>query len=146
TVNVTALTEKLKSANPGELESGLNEAKSAGKGAAPVAPVIEDLLRRGAPGELTSLALDALGAIGSEASSSALAPYGRHRKADIRKKALTALSHTGGGLAATNLRAALSDPDPGVRGAAASGLGALKNHEVVPDLFAALDHGVLEAA
>jgi HEAT repeat protein len=146
TVNVPALTEKLKNGDPVALEAGLNEARTAGKGAAPVAPLIEELVQRGVPGDLTGLALDALGAIGSESSSAAIAPYGRHRNPDIRKKALTALSRTGGSLAAATLRAALSDPDAGVRGVAASGLGTVKSRDAVQDLFAALDHDVTEAA
>jgi hypothetical protein len=146
TVNVAALTEKLKSADPVEVEGALSEAKAAGKGAAPVAPVIEELLRRGAPGELATRALEALGAIGSETSTPVIAPYGRHRNPDTRKKALAALSRTGGSLAVATLRAALSDPDGGVRGVAASGLGALNGREAVADLFTALDHDVVEAA
>jgi HEAT repeat protein len=145
-INVPALTEKLKSGDPVELEAGLTEAKAAGKGAARVAPVIEELLRRGAPGDLTGLALDALGAIGSETSTPAIAPYGHHRNPDTRKKALAALSRTGGTLAVATLRAALSDPDAGVRGAAANGLGALKARDTVQDLFVALDHDVVDAA
>jgi hypothetical protein len=128
------------------LEAGLAEVKAAGKGAAPVAPVIEELLRRGAPGEQTGLALDAIGAIGSETSTVAIAPYGHHRNPDVRKKALAALSRTGGTLAVATLRAALSDPDAGVRGVAASGLGPLKSHDAVQDLFVALDHDVVDAA
>jgi HEAT repeat protein len=146
TVNVAALTEKLKSADPVEVEAALSEAKAAGKGAGPLAPFIEDVLRRGAPGELAALALDALGAIGSETSAPAIAPYARHRSPETRKKALAALSRTGGSLAVATLRAALSDPDAAVRGIAASGLGALKGKEAVQDLFTALDHDVVEAA
>ena len=146
TVNVAALTEKLKSGEPVDVRAGLAEAKAAGKGAAPVAPTIEELLRRGAPGDLAGLAIDALGAIGSETSTPALAPYGRHRTPDTRKKALAALSRTGGSAAVASLRAALSDPDAGVRAVAASGLGTLRGREAVQDLFTALDHDVIDAA
>jgi hypothetical protein len=44
------------------------------------------------------------------------------------------------------LRHALSDGDPMVRGVAATGLGTLKAKDAVPDLFAALDRRVAEAA
>jgi len=46
TVNVSALTEKLKSSDPAEVGAALTEAKAAGKGARPVTPAVEDLLRR----------------------------------------------------------------------------------------------------
>jgi HEAT repeat protein len=145
-VNIAALTEKLKSSDPADLEAALAEAKSAGKAARAVAPVIEELLARGVSREVTLLALDALGEVGAESSSPALVLYCRHRDPDVRKRGLAALSRIGGTVATATVRAALSDPDAGVRGAAASGLGALKSRDAVQDLFLALDHEVLEAA
>ena len=44
------------------------------------------------------------------------------------------------------LRAALSDSDAAVRGIAATALGDMKVREAIPDLFAALDRDVAEAA
>jgi HEAT repeat protein len=44
------------------------------------------------------------------------------------------------------MKHALSDSDAVVRGTAASGLGALKAKDAVPELFVALDHRVNEAA
>ena len=44
------------------------------------------------------------------------------------------------------LRAALSDPDAGVRGLSATGLGNMKARDAVGDLFTALEHKVAEAA
>src|SRR4051794_20527597 len=67
TVNVAALTEKLKGADPMDVQAALTEAKGAGKGARPLAPVIEELLQRGA-GELAGLALQTLGEVGTETS------------------------------------------------------------------------------
>ena len=66
-----------------EVQAALAEAEIGGQGAAPLAPVIEELLRGGAPGELAGLALDALGAVGSETSSPAIAPM---RATEIRKR------------------------------------------------------------
>jgi HEAT repeat protein len=57
-----------------------------------------------------------------------------------------ALTRTKGAAATTAFRRALSDKDPAVRATAASGLGALKAKDAVPDLFLALDHRVNEAA
>jgi HEAT repeat protein len=146
TVNVAALTEKLKSGVPVEVQAALTEAKAAGKAAAALAPPIEELLRRGASADLTALALDALGAVGNETSTPAIVPYARHRNPETRKKAIGALSRMGGTAAVATLRAALSDPDAGVRSAAANGLGALKAREAIGDLFTALDHDVIDAA
>jgi hypothetical protein len=146
TVNVPALTEKLKSSDPVEVDAALTEAKAAGKGARPLVPAIEDLLRRGTQNELVGHALMALGEAGTETSAPVIAPYSRHRNPETRKRALAALGRTGGSVAVAALRAALSDPDPGVRGVAASGLGPARGREAVGDLFLALDHQVVEAA
>jgi HEAT repeat protein len=146
TVDVPALTAKLKSPDPKIVEAGLTEAKAAGKGALPVAPAIEDLLRRGTQAELVGLALEALGEVGSESSSAAIAPYARHRSADMRKQALSALSRTGGAVAIAMLRDGLSDSDAEVRAVAARGLGRLPAQAAVKDLFVALEHGVADAA
>ena len=59
---------------------------------------------------------------------------------------MQALAKTRGAIAAQALRAALSDPDAGVRGLAATGLGNLRAKDAVADLFVALDHKIPEAA
>jgi hypothetical protein len=141
-----AIAEKLKSGDPAEVGAALDEARAAGKSARSLVPSIEELLRRGAQNDIVGRALLTLGEIGTENSAPAISPYARHRNPDLRKRALAALSRTGGGVAIAVLRAALSDPDPGVRGVAASGLGPARAREAVGDLFLALDHQVLEAA
>jgi len=145
TVNVVALTDKLKSGDPAEVAAALAEAKAAGQGARPIAPAIEDLLRRGLKADLVGLALQTLGEVGTETSVPAITPYSRHRNPDTRKKALSALVKIGSSTAVATLRDALSDPDPGVRAVAASGLGPLGGREAIPDLFAALDRQVTES-
>jgi hypothetical protein len=57
-----------------------------------------------------------------------------------------ALTRTKGAGAAQALRRALGDSDAQIRGNAAAGLGSLDARGAVPDLFAALDHRVNEAA
>jgi len=146
TVNVAALTERLKSSDPAEVETALGEAKAAGKGALPLAPAVEDLLRRGTSPAMATLALGVLAEIGGPSSAPSLEPYLHHRSQEIRKKAFTTLVKTGGPAAITWLREGLSDSDAGVRGVAASGLGTLKGREAIGDLFLALDHQVIEAA
>jgi HEAT repeat protein len=146
TVNVAALTERLKSSDGEEVEKALTEAKAAGKGALPVAPAVEDLLRRGTSPAIATLALGVLAEIGGPGSAPSIQPYLHHRSPEIRKKALGTLVKTGGPTAIGSLREALSDSDAGVRGIAASGLGTLKGREAMADLFLALDHQVTEAA
>src|SRR5262249_33053923 len=119
---------------------------AAGKGAAPLARPIEELLGRGTSPEVGGLALTTLAKIGGPANADAILPYARHRSPEMRKKALKALVKTGAGSTVGALRAGLSDPDPGVRGVAASGLGTVKGREGMDDLFVALDHQVIEAA
>jgi HEAT repeat protein len=146
TVNVAALTERLKSSEGTEVEKALGEAKAAGKGALPLGPAVEDLLRRGTSPGIATLALGVLAEIGSPASAASIQPYLHHRSPEIRKRALATLAKTGGPTAIGWLREALSDSDAGVRGTAASGLGALKGREAIGDLFLAFDHQVIEAA
>ncbi|HEY3593433.1 MAG TPA: HEAT repeat domain-containing protein [Polyangiaceae bacterium] len=146
TVNVPALTAKLKSSDLAAVQEALDEASSAGKGAGPLAKPIEDVLARGTTAEIDEAALGALGRVGGPANSEAILPFARHRSPEMRKKALLALVKTNGAPTVGALRQALSDPDPGVRGVAASGLGTIKGREGMDDLFRALDHQVTEAA
>jgi HEAT repeat protein len=137
---------KLKSADAGEIEAGLDEARLAAKAALPAVPIIVDLLEKGLPLSLTQRAVDTLGDIESEQASSALSFYTRHRDLAIRRSAVKAIVRTKGAPAVKALRAALSDPDPTVRSVAATGLGSLRAKEAVGDLFVALDHRVNDAA
>jgi hypothetical protein len=145
-VDLTELAGKLKAGDPSEIKAALQAAKAEGKKAASLAPAVEELLRRGASADLVLPALDALGALGVPASSATIRPYAHHRSAELRRSAVKALIKTGGAQATAALREALSDADPMVRGLGASGLGALKDHGALADLFVALDHKVEEAA
>jgi len=146
TVNVPALTAKLKSDDLAVVQEALEEAGTAGKAAAPLAHTIEELLGHGTSAEVDALAITTLGRVGGPANAEAILPYARHRSPELRKKALVALVRTNGAPTVAALRQALSDPDPGVRGVAASGLGTVKGREGLDDLFRALDHQVTEAA
>jgi HEAT repeats len=145
-IDVAGLTAKLKSADSAQVQAALDEIRDIGQGAAVLAPQVESLLRAGAGAELTEALLETLGALRSESSSAVIRPYTRHRTKEIRVAAIKALTRTGGSEAVAALRAGLSDADPAVRNAAAGGLGTLKSKEAIGDLFAALDHKVLEAA
>ena len=139
--------EKLKSADPARIREALDDIRMAGKGGgAPAVAAVVELLRRGLPTALTQAAIETLGDTESESASDTLAWYAHHRSAPIRRAAIDALAKTRGAVAARALRDALSDRDPQVRGAAATGLGALGAKDAMADLFLALDHNVSEAA
>ena len=110
------------------------------------APLIEQLLARGASSKLLLRAIGVAGALGQESSSNALAPYVKHRAPDVRRAAAQSLARTKGSIAVQALRDALRGSDPALRGTAAEGLGALGAKAAVPDLFVVLPKEVPEAA
>jgi len=110
------------------------------------APLVDALLVRGANSKLLLRAIGVAGALAAPSSSSALAPYVKHRAADVRGAAARSLSRTKGSVAVSALREALRGSDPGLRGTAAEGLGVLGAKEAVPDLFVVLPKDVPEAA
>jgi HEAT repeat protein len=138
--------KRLRSGDPAQVKGALDEVRTSARAGAPAAPVIAELLEQGLTPSLTQAAIDTLGDTESEAGSRALGWYAQHRNVELRRSAVQALSHTRGPVAVKALRQALSDPDPSVRGLAATGLGSMKAKETVADLFVALDHKVAEAA
>lgn len=138
--------ERLRSGDPARVQSALDDVRIAGRGGEVSAKVIVSLLRQGMSVSLTQAAIETLGETGSASAGDVLSSYARHRHVSIRKASVQALARTGGPVAIRALKLALSDPDPSVRGVAATGLGALKAHEATPELLAALDHGVSEAS
>ena len=143
-LDVSAVSAQL--AAPGTTAAGLAGVKEAGKAAKALAPRVEEMLVRGLPPDLAIAAIDALGAIGSAGSSAAIAPYVRHRRAEVRRAAALALARTRGPEAATALRVGLRSSDAALRALSATGLGAAGDKDSVPDLAKALDRGVVEAA
>jgi HEAT repeat protein len=140
------LAAKLSSNDEAQIKSALDDVRLGGKGSANAVPIVDALLERGISLSLTEAALDTLADIESPESSSAIALYATHRNLKVRSSAVRALGHTGGDAAVAALRHALSDQDPAVRGAAATGLGSLRASSAVGDLIIALDHQVNEAA
>jgi HEAT repeat protein len=138
--------KRLKSGDQGQIKSALDDTRMSAKAGAPAVPAIVELLQRGLTPPLTVAAIETLGDTESAGASDALSWYARHRTTSIRRAAVTALARTGGAPAVKALRAALSDPDPAVRGLSATGLGNMKAKDAVADLFVALDHKVAEAA
>ena len=145
-VDVAKIKAALESGDEQRMLDALETVAAAGDAGKAAAPPIEGLLRRGASVKVLVRAIDVCGALKQESSSAALAPYYRHRVPDVRRAAVKALLKTKGAAAVKALRSALRSPDAQVRGISASGLGALGAKEALPDLFAALDHNVGEAA
>jgi len=138
--------KRLRSGDLDQIKSALDDVRTSGRTGAPAAPVIAELLERGLPPVLTQAAIDTLADTEAEAGSGALSVYTHHRNVQLRRSAVQALTKTRSAAAVQALRAALSDPDPGVRGLSATGLGNMKAKDAVGDLFVALDHKVDEAA
>ena len=145
-VDVGPAVQKLKSGDEGQIRAGLDDLRIVGPGAAAAAPTVADVLARGLTEPLALQAIETLGDLESPDGSAILAQYASHRTVAVRRAAIKALMRTKGAAAASALRKALGDSDAQVRGNAASGLGALKAKDAVPDLFVALDHKVNEAA
>jgi HEAT repeats len=140
------VVKRLRSGDPDQVKAALDDVRTSARAGAPAAPIVAEVLARGLPPALTQAAIDTLGDTEAETGSEALAVYAHHRNVELRRAAVQALTRTRGTAAVRALRAALSDPDPAVRGLAATGLGSMKARDTVGDLFVALEHKVAEAA
>jgi len=138
--------KRLKGGDPSQVKAAPDDVRMAAKDGAPAVPAIAEVLRAGLSPTLTQAAIETLGDTESEAASEVLAWYARHRNIVLRRAAVEALAKTRGAAATRALRASLSDPDPAVRGTAATALGGMSAKDAVEDLFVALDHKVAEAA
>jgi HEAT repeat protein len=145
-IDVEQLRRDLDSGDEAKIIAALETAKTAEAQAAEVGGICDGVLRRGATVKVSLKAFETAGALKQEASSAAVAPYVRHRDAELRRAATRTLLKTRGSEAVRALRLALRSPDASVRDAAASGLGELGAKEAIPDLFQALDHNVAAAA
>jgi len=144
TLNLESSKKALESSDEAQMLAALDEIELAADKRA--APLVEALLGRGANSKLLLRAIGVAGALGAPSSSAALAPYVKHRAAEVRRAAAQSLARTKGSVAISALRDALRGSDPALRGTAAEGLGALGAKEAVPDLFVVLPKEVPEAA
>jgi len=138
--------KRLKGGDPAQVKAALDDVRMAARDGAPAVPTIVEVLRAGMSPALTQAAIETLADTENEGASDVLAAYTRHRNVVLRRAAVQALAKTRGAAATRALRASLSDPDPAVRGTAATALGGLSAKEAVGDLFVALEHKVDEAA
>jgi len=142
--NLDSLKKSLESGDEARALAALDEIEQSADGRA--APLVEGVLSRGANAKLVLRAISVAGVLGKPSSSSALAPYVKHRSAEVRRAAAQSLARTKGPVAVQALRDALRGNDASLRGSAATGLGALGAKEAVPDLFVVLPKEVPEAA
>jgi HEAT repeat protein len=145
-VDTAGAVTKLKSGDEGQIRAALDELRTAGPAGGAAAGEVSNLLNKGVNDQLTVQAIDTLGDLESPDGSAVLALYATHRNVSLRRAAVKAMIRAKGPAAGAALKKALGDQDAQVRGVAASGLGALKAKDAVPDLFIALDHKVAEAA
>jgi hypothetical protein len=145
-LDLEELKEELESGVTRRVRDALQGVYDAGDTGKPAAPLVDALLRRGASGPLVLQALGVVQKLGVPASSTAAAPYLRHRSADVRYAAVLALGATGGPTAIRALRSGLRSNDSQVRRGCATALGDQNAPEAVADLLAALQHGIGEAA
>ncbi len=143
-LNVAATKSALESGDEDKALAALDEIELSGDRRA--APLVEALLTRGASSKLLLRAIGVAGALGQASSSTALAPYVKHRAPEVRRAAAGSLARTKGPLAVQALRDALRGGDAGLRSTAAVGLGTLGAKEAVPDLFVVLPRETPEAA
>lgn len=143
-LDLAALQKALES---GDEAQALTALDTIGKSRNPAgAPLVEELLMRGASAKVLGSALATLGSLGQPSSGAALAPYAQHRSAELRHAALRALIATKSPLAGDVLRRALHGSDAAQRAIAARGLGELNVRAAVPELFSVLPKNVAEAA
>ena len=143
-LNLDATKKALESGDEARALAALDEIELSGDRRA--AALVEALLARGASSKLLLRAIGVVGALGAPSSSSALAPYVKHRAAEVRRAAAQSLARTKGSVAVSALRGALRGSDQALRGTAADGLSALGAKEAVPDLFVVLPKDTPEAA
>jgi HEAT repeat protein len=145
-IELAKIKAALESGDERRITPALEELEQAGESAKDAAPLVEALLRQGSNAAVLEKALTTAGALKQQSSSTAVAPYVRHRTPEVRRIAAKVLIKTKGPDAVKALRLALRSTDAVVRGTGATGLGALGAKEAVGDLFGALDKNVGEAA
>lgn len=140
TLSLAAVSGMLRSSEAEEVRSALEGAAQLPP--RQVLPVLEERIRQGLPAVLLDVAIDTLQLLGDPASAPLLVDLGEHRRPEVRKRAIEALSQLRGESAERALTEALGDQHADVRAAAATGLGELGAADSFDALFAAQERGV----
>lgn len=143
-LDVAKIKKDLESGDKPRVEAALEAIHSSGDAGA--APALEAFLKKGASTDLIVKALEVAASLKQQSSSTAIAPYVKHRTEDVRRAAAKALMKTKGPEAVKAFKQGLRSSDAQVRGLSATGLGTLGAKDALDDLFNALSHNVNEAA
>lgn len=107
-----------------------------------VVPLIDDRVRAGLPHALLDVALDTLLLLGDASATPLLLDLARHRRPEVRVRALEVLAQVSSPSAEQAALQALGDLEPNVRRAAAEVLAAVGTRAAFPALVRAFELGV----
>lgn len=141
--SIRASVEALESSSVEDLRGAIEALGVSGEPAA--VPHLASRIRRGLPPELLDSALDALTALARPTAAPVLGELLRHRRPDVRRRAVAAVIACRGDEAGALLARALDDSDATVRSSAAVGIAELRTRSAMDALFLALERGVSEA-
>ncbi|MFO0603351.1 MAG: HEAT repeat domain-containing protein [Polyangiales bacterium] len=134
----------LQSANGDEVSNGLDALVRIGT--PDVIPPMVDLIHRGVDDATLENVVEKLGIVGRPEAIDELSSLLHHRRAGVREKAVTALSHIRDNRVRPLLESGLRDSAPAVRAAAARSLGETGARQSVELLQRAFERNVPEAA
>lgn len=135
-----AAVERMQSSSEDRFREGLETLTQIG--GEPAAAAVIARLRRGLPPQLAELTIDALVKLKRPGAAPALLELLQHRRAQLRIKALSALSALEIRSAQSAVLYSLDDPSSEVRSSAARTLARIGNARALPALLAAAEHGV----
>jgi len=136
--------QMLQSANGDEVSNGLDALVRIGT--PDVIPPMVDLIHRGVDDAVLENVVEKLGIVGRPEAIDELSSLLHHRRAGVREKAVTALSHIRDNRVRPLLESGLRDSAPAVRAAAARSLGETGARQSVELLQRAFERNVPEAA
>jgi HEAT repeat protein len=145
-LDLEALRAELETGDPDRIHAALDVIQSASGAGRPAAPLVEQLLRRGATIPVLVHALAVAGQVGTPDTSRVIAPYMRHRVEKVRWAAARALGSTGGRAAELALKAGLRSSAARLRELSAEALGRAHAQRALGDLLTALGRGVKAAS
>ncbi|HJK96019.1 MAG TPA: HEAT repeat domain-containing protein [Polyangiaceae bacterium LLY-WYZ-14_1] len=141
---IAALRPKLESGDPAQMKEGIQGLFALDNPA--VIPVLAELLRSGAPDDVTDEALFVLSELAHRDAMDVLVEFTNHRRDEARKRAYEAIARIDHPARRGTLEECLSDSDRDIRGTCAFALGEIGAKASLDVLFRAFERGVVEAA